>query len=60
MLTEHPLQSLLRRSDFRGEIANCVMRLGLFDVSYKPQNGTKGQVLADFVAEFTPSMSNMA
>lgn len=60
MLTKHPLQSLLRRSDFRGQIAKCATRLGLFDVRYKPWNAIKGQVLADLVAEFTPIMSNVA
>lgn len=57
---EHPLQSLLKRSDFRGRIAKWGTRLGLFDVRYKSQNAIKGQVLADFVVEFTPTMSNVA
>ena len=35
------------------------MRLESFDVRYKPQNAIKGQVLADFVAEFTPTMSSV-
>ena len=30
-------------------------KLGTFDIRYKPRNSIKGQVLADFVAEFTPS-----
>ena len=30
-------------------------RLGMFGIRYKPRNSIKGQVLADFVAEFTPS-----
>ena len=32
------------------------MRLGTFDVRYKLRNSIKGQVLADFVAEFTPPL----
>lgn len=32
------------------------MRLESFDVRYKPRNSIKGQVLADFVAKFTPMM----
>ena len=55
VLTEHPLQSLLRRSDFTRRIAKCRMRLGTFDTRYKPRNSIKGQVLANFVVEFTPS-----
>ena len=36
------------------------MRLGLFDVGYKSRNAINGQVLADFVMKFTPTMSNVA
>ena len=54
VLTEHPLQSLLKRSDLTGQIAKWGTRLGAFDVRYKPRNVVKGQVLADFVAEFSP------
>ena len=53
MLTEHPLQSLLKRSDLMGRITKWGTRLGAFDVRYKPRNAVKGQVLADFVAEFS-------
>ena len=54
MLTEYPLQSLLRRSDFTGRIAKWGTWLGSFNIQYKPRNVVKGQVLADFVAEFSP------
>ncbi|XP_075655153.1 uncharacterized protein LOC142625361 [Castanea sativa] len=52
-LTEYPLQTLLRRSDFTGRIAKWGTRLGFFDIRYKPRNSVKGQVLADFIAEFS-------
>ena len=51
MLTEYPLQYLLKRSDFR--IAKWGTRLGSFDIRYRPTSSIKGQVLADFVAEFS-------
>ena len=54
VLTEYPLQSLLKRSDFTGRIAKWGTRLGSFDIRYRPRNAVKGQVLADFVAEFSP------
>ncbi|XP_023877204.1 uncharacterized protein LOC111989644 [Quercus suber] len=54
VLTEYPLQSLLKRSDFIGQIAKWGTRLGSFDIRYKPQSSVKGQVLADFIAEFSP------
>ena len=55
MLTEYPLQSLLRRSDFIGRIAKWGTRHETFVLQYKPRNSIKGQVLVDFVAEFTPA-----
>ena len=54
VLTGYPLQSLLKRSNFTGRIAKWETRLGAFDIRYKPRNSVKGQVLADFVAEFSP------
>ena len=54
VLTEYPLQSLLKRSDFTGRIAKWGTRLGSFDIRYRLRNVVKGQVLADFVVEFSP------
>ncbi|XP_023922202.1 uncharacterized protein LOC112033647 [Quercus suber] len=54
VLTEYPLQSLLKRSDFTGRIAKWGTRLGSFDIRYRPRSSVKGQVLADFIVEFSP------
>ena len=54
VLTEYPLQSLLKRSDFTSQIAKWGTRLGSFDIRYRLRSLVKGQVLADFVAEFSP------
>ena len=54
VLTEYPLQSLLKRSDFIGQIAKLGTRLESFDIRYKPRSSVKGQVLADFVVELSP------
>ncbi|XP_030942785.1 uncharacterized protein LOC115967778 [Quercus lobata] len=48
------VQSLLRRLDFTRQIAKWGTRLGSFDIRYRPQSSIKGQVLADFVVEFSP------
>ena len=37
-----------------GRIAKWGTRLGSFDIRYKPRSSVKGQVLVDFVAEFSP------
>lgn len=60
MLTEYPLQSLLRRSDFTGRITKWGTRLGTYDIWYKLRNSIKGQLLVDFVAEFTPVLGAFA
>ena len=52
VLTEYPLQSLLKRSDFTGRIAKWGTQLGSFDIRYRPRSSVKGQVLTDFIAEF--------
>ena len=57
--TEHPLQALLRRSNFKGMIAKWRAFLGAFDIQYRPQTSIKGQVLVDFVAEFTPEQAKV-
>lgn len=54
MLTEYPLQSLFKRSDFIGWIVKWGTRLSSFDIRYRPRSLVKGQVRADFVIEFTP------
>ena len=54
VLTEYSLQSLLKRSDFTGQIAKWGTRLGSFNIWYRPRSSVKGQVLADFIAEFSP------
>ena len=54
VLIKYPLQSLLKRSDFTGRIAKWGTQLGSFDIRYRPRNSVKGQVLADFVTEFSP------
>ena len=49
ILTEYPLQSLLKRSDFTGRIAKWGIRHESFDIKYRPRSLVKGQVLVDFV-----------
>ena len=52
-LTEYPLQSLLKMSDFMGRIAKWGTWLGSFNIRYRPRSSGKGQVLADFVVKFS-------
>lgn len=52
VLTQLPLQSLLRRSDYTGRIAEWGMILGAFDINYISRTAIKRHVLADLVTEF--------
>ena len=54
VLTKYPLQSILKTYDFTRRIAKWVMRFGSFNIRYRPRNSVKGQVLKDFIFEFTP------
>ena len=49
------MQLLLKISDFTGRIAKWGTRLNSCDIRYKPRNLVKGQVLAEFIIEFSLS-----
>uniref|UniRef100_A0A2N9G491 Uncharacterized protein n=1 Tax=Fagus sylvatica TaxID=28930 RepID=A0A2N9G491_FAGSY len=55
VLTEQPLKAILRSADFSGRISKWGAQLGAYDINYRPRTSIKGQVLADFIAEFTPA-----
>jgi hypothetical protein len=55
VLTEQPLKAVLRSADFSGRISKWGAQLGAYDINYRPRTAIKGQVLADFIAEFTPA-----
>jgi hypothetical protein len=59
VLTSLPLKALFRSSDFSGRISKWGAHLGAYDVRYKPRTSIKGQVLADFIAEFALENSNL-
>jgi hypothetical protein len=52
VLTDLPFKALLLCSNFSERITRWGVQLGSLGVEYKPRTSIKGQVLADFVAEF--------
>ena len=50
LITSKPIS--LWKSDYTGRIAKWGTKLGAYDVKYMPRTAIKGQVLADFIAEF--------
>lgn len=58
VLTQLPLQALLRKSDYTRRVTKWGAMLGAFNVKYMPRTAVKGQVLADLVAKFTEELGN--
>ncbi|KAK6139045.1 hypothetical protein DH2020_027212 [Rehmannia glutinosa] len=56
VLTNYPLKQVLHRPDTSGRMIKWAVELSQFDIIYEPRTAIKGQALADFVAEFTPSI----
>lgn len=55
VLAQLLLRSLLRSADYTGRIAKWGTILGAFDIKYMPRSSTKGQILANLMAEFAES-----
>ena len=51
--TEFPLKQVLHKPETSRRLMKWAIELSEFDIRYKPKTETKGQVLADFVMEFT-------
>jgi hypothetical protein len=53
VLTEYPLKKILQKPDLSGKLVNWSIELGQFDIEFHPETSIKGQVLADFLLEFS-------
>jgi len=53
--TSHPLRAVLHNPNATGTIAKWVAKLAEFELEFRLRHAIKSQVLADFVAEWTPS-----
>ena len=54
VLTEYPMKQVLHKPEVFGRLMKWAVELSEFDIRYKPKTAVKGQVLADFIMEFTP------
>ena len=57
ILTDHLLKKAMNKLEAVGWLIQWVVELSEFDVWYRPREGTKAQILVDFIAEFTPASS---
>ena len=53
VLTDKPLRREMSNPDAAGRLALWAIEMSEFDIQYCPRTAIKGQVIADFIAEFT-------
>ena len=53
VLTNKPLRKAMSSPEVAGRMALWAVELSEFDIQYHPRTAVKGQVVADFIAEFT-------
>ena len=53
ILTDKPLRKAMSSPEVVGRMALWVVELSEFDIQYQLRMAIKGQVVADFIAEFT-------
>ena len=51
--TEYPMKQILHKPETSGRLMKWAIELSEFDIRYKLKTTIKGQILADFVMEFT-------
>ena len=51
------MKQILHKPETSGRLIKWAIELSEFDIKYKPRTVVKGQVLADFILEFTSSNS---
>ena len=53
VLTDKPLRKAMSNPEAVGRMALYAVELSEFDIRYRPRTAIKGQVVVDFIAEFT-------
>ena len=58
--TEYPMKQILHKLETFRRLMKWAIELSEFDIRYKPRAAVKGQILADFIIEFTPAQTTEA
>ena len=53
ILTDKPLQRAISNPEAAGQMALWAIELSEFNIQYRPRTTIKGQVIANFITEFT-------
>ncbi|XP_019246363.1 PREDICTED: uncharacterized protein LOC109226013 [Nicotiana attenuata] len=56
VLITYPLRSILHKPELSGRLAKWAIELGGYDIEYQPRTAIKSEILADFVADFSPAI----
>ena len=51
--TEYPMKQILHKPETYGRLIKWAIELSEFDIRYKPRTTIKGQILENFIMEFT-------
>ena len=54
------MKQILHKPETSGRLIKWAIELSDFDIRYKPRTMVKGQILVDFIMEFTPAQSTEA
>ena len=60
VLTTYPLKNILHKPELSGRLTKWAVELSEYDINYHPRTALKSQVLADFVADFSPNKNLQA
>ncbi|KAI5343293.1 hypothetical protein L3X38_011169 [Prunus dulcis] len=60
VLTNQPLRQVLQKPEISGRLIKWAIELGEFDIQFVPRPAEKGQAIADFIFELTPSTAQSA
>ena len=58
--TTYPLKSILHKPELSGRLTKWTVELSEYDITFQPRTALKSQVLADFVADFAPNVTQLA
>ena len=58
--TKYPMKQILHKPETSRRLMKWAIELSEFDIRYKPRAAVKGQILADFIIEFTPTQTTEA
>ena len=60
VLTDQPLKRAMSSQEAAGRMALWAIELSEFDVQYRPRTAVKGQIVVDFITEYTQSEDSRA